>query len=384
VTRGTDGRTEGMTRSNFLRGAVALGGGVLLSGCGGGGDGGGSTGAAATTAAAKRPPIGQEPGSLAILDYAGYESKPLWTSYAKEFPGKKPKWTFYNSDAEALSKTLGGYRGDLSHPCSGYVQSWVDAELVEPWDTSLLTNFPNLNQGLLKRGQVNGKQYQIPSDWGFISLMYRKDKVDPGEVSWNLMFDSKTYPGKITWYDNPSDMMAIGGFAIGATNPFQMTDEEIAAVKAKYIEAKPKVRNFWNSQSGMQQDFASGNVWITYAWPSDWLAVRKKVPAVYSTPKEGRLAFDCGFSLFKGTKNYFHAHKYVDSWVSPEAGEWLLNNFAYGTSNTKVDLTKVSKSLVKAFELQDPGLIDSDKVHVILHNPNQAKYDKAWQEIKAA
>jgi spermidine/putrescine-binding protein len=372
-----------MTRSNFLRGAVALGGGVLLSGCGGGGGGASST-AATATAAAKRPPIGQEPGSLAILDYAGYESKPLWTGYAQEFPGKSPKWTFYNSDAEALSKTLGGYRGDLSHPCSAYVQSWVDADLVEPWDTSLLTNFPNLNQGLLKRGQINGKQYQIPSDWGFISLMYRKDKVDPGEVSWNLMFDSKNYPGKITWYDNPSDMMAIGGFAVGAANPFQMTDDEIAAVKAKFIEAKPKVRNFWNSQSGMQQDFASGNVWITYAWPSDWLAVRKKVPAVYSTPKEGRLAFDCGFSIFKGTKNYFHAHKYVDSWVSPASGEWLLNNFAYGTSNTKVDLTKVSKTLVKAFELQDPGLLDSGKVHVLQHNPNQAKYDKAWQEIKAA
>jgi spermidine/putrescine transport system substrate-binding protein len=381
-----DPRHPRMTRGTFLKGALAAGGSVLLGACGGSsGDSGGS--GSASTKAASHPPIGQEPGSLAILDYAGYESKPLWTSYRKEFPGKTPHWTFYNSDAEALSKTLGGYRGDVSHPCSGYVKSWADADLIEPWDTSLLTNFKDLNPGLLKRGQVDGKQYQIPSDWGYISLMYRPDKidVDPSEVSWSMMFDSKKYPGRITWYDNPADMLFIAGYVIGADDPFNMSDEELDAAKAKFIEAKPNVRNFWNSQSGMQQDFASGNAWITYAWPSDWQQVSKKVKAEYSTPKEGRLAFDCGFSLFKGSKNYFHAHKYVDSWVSPQSGEWLLNNFAYGSSNTAVDLDKVPKTLVDAFSLKDPSIIDDDsKVHVIRYNPRQAQYDKAWQEIKAA
>lgn len=378
----TGGADRLLTRGSFLRSAALAGGGLLLAGCGGSGGGSGST--AGTTG--KRPPLSAEPGTLAILDYAGYESKPLWRQYAKEFPGKTPHWSFFNSDAEALAKATGGYRGDITHPCSGYVQTWVDAELIQPWDTSLLKNFPDLNPGLVERGKVNGKQYQIPSDWGFISLMYRTDKVDidPNDVSWNLMFDSKKYPGKITWYDNPQDMMVIGGYAVGAQDPFNMTSEELAAVKAKYIEAKPNVRNFWNSESGMQQDIAAGNAWITYAWPSDYEQVRKSVPVTYSTPTEGRLIFDCGFSLFAGTKNYYHAHKYVDAWVSPQSGQWLLNNFAYGSSNTKVDLSKVSKSLVKTFKLDDPGLINSSKVHVLRHIPNQVQYTKIWQEIKAA
>jgi hypothetical protein len=61
-----------------------------------------------------------------------------------------------------------------------------------------------------------------------------------------------------------------------------------------------------------------------------------------------------------------------------------LNNFAYGTSNTDIDLKKVPAGLVKAFELDNPGLLDSKDVHVIEHNPNQAKYDAAWRAIKAA
>lgn len=386
MANGTGRRMEGrVTRSDFLKGAVVAGGAMLLPGCGGdGGKGGGGGGGAKK--AVTHPPLAAEPGTLAILDYAGYESKPLWRSYAKEFPSKTPKWTFYNSDAEALAKAIGGYRGDVVHPCSGYIKSWADAGLIQPWDTSLLTNFASLNPDLVERGKVNGKQYQIPSDWGFISLMYRPDKVeiDPADLSWNLMFDAKQYPGKITWYDNPQDMMAIGGLAVGAADPFNMTNEELAAVKAKFLEAKPGVRNFWNSQSGMQQDFAAGNAWISYAWPSDWQQVRKKVPVTYGTPKEGRMVFDCGFSLFTGTKNYRHAHKYVDSWVSPAAGEWLLNNFAYGSSNAKVDLGKVQKSLVSAYKLDDPSILGSKDVHVLKYNPKQSQYNKIWQEIKAA
>jgi spermidine/putrescine transport system substrate-binding protein len=382
--------TDLITRGNFLRSAAALGGGLLITACGsssskssgGGGGGGGSS-----SSTANRPPLSAEPGNLQILDYAGYDSKPLWKSYAKEFPGKTPHWTYFNSDAEALSKALAGYKGDLTHPCSGYVKSWVQAGLLEPWDTNLIPNFKNLNPGLVERGKVNGQQYQIPSDWGFISLMFRTDKVDldPNDISWNLMFDSKKYPGKITWYDNPADMMAIGGYAIGAADPWNMTADEIAEVKAKYIAAKPHVRNFWNSESAMQQDFAAGNSWITYAWPSDFLAVKKKVPtAVYGEPKEGKLAFDCGFSLFKGTKNYYHAHKYVNSWVSPQSGEWLLNNFAYGSSDEKVPLNKVSPQLVKAFSLRNPKVIEGSSTHVIQYYPNLSAYGKAWQEIKAA
>jgi spermidine/putrescine transport system substrate-binding protein len=379
---GLDGTpTARLRRRDLLRLAGAAGGALLLPACGGGSSAGSST--ARAGASGGRPPVGAEPGNLTIADYAGYEVEPLWRGYARRFPDDRPKWTFYNSDAEALGKVSAGLEVDVVHPCSGYVREWTNAQLVEPFDTSLISSFPELNPTLVKAGQVDGKQYMIPTDWGFISIMYRADKVEPQEMSWNLLFD-KRYSGKITWYDNPADMLFIGGYAIGADDPFDMTDEELQAVKRKFIEAKPAIRNLWNAQADMENDFAAGNVWISYAWPSSWVLMQSKgLEVAYMDPVEGRLAFLCGFSVVKGTKNWHHAHAYVDAWASPQSGVWLLNNYAYGHSNTKVDLSKVKPELVKAFQLRDPAAIAEPKVHVLRFNPRRVEYDRVWQEIKA-
>jgi spermidine/putrescine transport system substrate-binding protein len=364
-------------RGDFLRLGALAGGALFLGACG---DDDSSEGAATTP----RRPISEEPGGLRVYDYAGYEEKHLWRQYAREHPDDPPKWKFLNSDAEALSTVIAGYRADVVHPCSGYTKRWVDADLIVPFDTSLITNFKDLNPELVKTGRLNGKQYVIPTDWGYISILYRSDKVEPEEMSWKLLFD-KRYAGKITWYDNPADMMFIGGYAVGADNPFNMTDEELEAVKALFIEAKPAVRNFWNAQTDMENDFAAGNVWITFSWPSSWVLMQKKgLQVEYMQPKEGRLAFNCGFSIFAGTKNWHHAHQYVDAWASPESGLWLLNNYAYGHSNTKVPLDEVDPKLVSAFELENPNAISEPEVHILRYNPRQSEYDKVWQEIKAA
>jgi spermidine/putrescine-binding protein len=72
-----------------------------------------------------------------------------------------------------------GTQDDLLHPCVDYVQDYVDAGLVEPFDTRLLPSFSQLYPEFAERGQVDGQQYWIPWDCGFGSVMYRKDKVDP-------------------------------------------------------------------------------------------------------------------------------------------------------------------------------------------------------------
>ena len=96
---------------------------------------------------------------------------------------------------------------DIVHPCAYRFQDYVNLGAVQPWDTSLIPNFSQLNPVLEKAGQIDGKQYFIVEDWGFIAPLYRADKVEPQEDSWSLLFDDR-YAGKISWI-NTLEMLVI-------------------------------------------------------------------------------------------------------------------------------------------------------------------------------
>ncbi len=73
---------------------------------------------------------------------------------------------------------------------------------MQPWDTSLLPSFGNLNPYLVQQGaSINGQQYVIPWDWGYASVLYRTDKVDPADATgWELFWNPK-YKGKISMWN---------------------------------------------------------------------------------------------------------------------------------------------------------------------------------------
>lgn len=388
-----------LRRADFLKLTVAGGAAGLLAACGGGSEtaakpaeptatAGVATGPATTAppATTARPPIESEPGGLRIIEYGGYEVPELWKPYSEKFPNEKPSFKLIGSDDEATTALGAGGTAnfDLGHPCVGVIQDWIAMDAVQPWDTSLISNFPDLNPALVAAGQVDGQQYFIPLDWGFISALYNADKVDPGEESWALFFDDR-YQGRIAWYDSSQDMMAITGYYLGFANPFDMSEKEIEEATQFLIDKKKNVRFIWSAQSDMESQFAQGDIWITYSWPSTWVAMQKQGLNVgYLSPKEGRLAFLCGLMLIKDTENYRHAHEYANAWASPETGLWLLNNYAYGHSNTKIDLTQVDPALVEAFSLKDPAAIGEPAVHVLRFIPKRAAYTKAWSAVKAA
>ncbi len=117
---------------------------------------------------------------------------------------------------------------DVVHPCGYKYKDWVDLGAMQPWDTSLIPNYSQLNPKLMESGVVDGQQYFVPLDWGFIAPLVNTDHVDVGgEESFGILFDDR-YEGKISWVDT-SNMMYIGGLFLGVADPFNMTDEELGA-----------------------------------------------------------------------------------------------------------------------------------------------------------
>ena len=329
-----------------------------------------------------------ETGQLQVLDWAGYGNdggQPMFSAYVHKYPHNKPQFTYMTNEADALAKIQAGLKPDLFRPYVGWVEYFATSGLVQPWDTSLISNFPHLNPFMVKAGQYNGKQYGIPDDWGLDAVLYRSDKVKPVSKSWGLLYDER-YAGKIAWYEDPVENFTIVGLLKGFKDPWNQSDAELEESKNFLISKKHLVRTIWSSETDLDQQFASGDVWIALAWPADWVQMRaKKLPVVYMHPSVGKqkpIAWVGMFMLLKGTPRPELAHAYVDAWSSARSGKWLEDNYGYGHSNT---LARPSSSdLLRALQLTNPHAVGLPNAYLDRDVPRRAVYAKLWEEVKAA
>jgi spermidine/putrescine transport system substrate-binding protein len=382
-----------MDRRDFLKGAAGLGGAVILSGCGSSS----SSGGGASSAAVKHPPIGKESGNLNILEWAGYEAagtkaqtygmiagKDYTTAYGHDLT-----YTYITNDSQALQKASSGAQFDLLHPCHENIPDYVSRGLVQPFDTSLLPSFSELNPYLVKQGQINGQQYMIPWDWGYASVLYRTDKIDPADATGWELFWNKKYSGKISVWNGSASNLEYTALLLGFPQMDNMSSDQINQAKQKLIEQKPLNKFYWSSEygaGGMQPAFKSGDIWITYSWQDAFVSMQAAgLKVAYMNPSQGRLSWFCGFMLGKDTKNYHHAHKYVESFINQKACAQMTNLYAYGTSNTKVLVSDIKdQSLAKSLNLGNPLAIAASDVHLQSWEKDRAQYELAWSEVQAA
>src|SRR5205085_2813351 len=175
-----------MDRRQFLTGATGLIALGLLEACGS------KSSPSAAPTPSSRPSIGAENGNLSILEWGGYEAKGtkaqkypvlFGSDYTKKYSPDGITYSYITNDDQALQKATSSGPFDIIHPCHENIQDYVNRGLVQPWDTSLIPSFKDLNPYLVKASQFDGKQYMIPWDWGYGSLLYRTDKIDPADAT---------------------------------------------------------------------------------------------------------------------------------------------------------------------------------------------------------
>jgi spermidine/putrescine transport system substrate-binding protein len=367
---GSNEETERLSRERLLRIAAAGGAGLVARRLG--------------TAHAALERLAAESGRLKVLDWAGYGNdggQSMFASYVKKYPHNKPQFTVMANESDALAKFRAGLKPDVFRPYVGWVKYFGQSGLVQPWDPKLISNFKNLNPFMVKAGQYNGKQYGIPADWGFDAILYRSDKVRPRARSWGLIFDDR-YKGKIAWFDD-LNMLTIAGLYLGFPKPWRQSDSELRKAQKFLMSKKKNVRLIWSSETDLWQAFGSGELWIAYAWPNDWVQMKnKKLKVVYMRPKEKPVAWVGMFMLLKGTPRRRLAHAYVDAWSSTRSAKWLEDNYGYGHANIKARPS--SSDLLKALQLTNPRAVTEPAAHLDRDIPRRAKYARMWEEVKAS
>ncbi len=326
-----------------------------------------------------------------FFTWVGYDSPEFMTHYVEKH-GREPNYTFFDDEDSAFNKMRGGYEPDMHFPCSAVVPIWYDAGFTTAIDTGLLSNWDDLiPQFKTMTGvEIDGETHFVPEDWGQTSIMVRGDLApeyaNPENHTWSAVWDEK-YAGRVSMIDYSTDATIVAAIVLGY-DPWRLSDEQLVEVHAKLAEQLPLNRTLGSSMTEVAQMMASGEVVMAVAWNSlIWNAQEADPDAdwIWMTPREGAMTWVCGLCIHPAAREhgmYEKAHDAIDSFISPEAGVFEIENWHYGHANIKAyepfdDEFLRSIGLAKDVESYLSNTIFMEKMD------NLEKVATLWEEVKA-
>lgn len=339
----------------------------------------------APPATSEKPALTTTPtrGGLVIFDWSGYELPQYWASFAEEYPAVNVDYSFFADDTEAFAKAQSGFKFDLLHPCSEYWNLYVDNGLVLPIDVKRLKHWPELFPKLAGQGDIGGKQYFIPWEWGYDSILVRKDLVKEMPDEWADLWDAQ-YAGHVSVFDGGESNHVVAALVLGF-DPWKTTEAENTLVKQKLIELKPNLLNYWSDYTQINQLVASGDVWLAAnTWNDAYLTLsRDGVPVEYIKPKEGRLGWVCGYGISSKTQNLDLAYAFLDALIDPQSMAAMANDYGNGAANAQ-SLPLIDPEIVRMMELEKPEILDTTIFYHSITDAQRQYYTDMWSEVKAA
>ena len=177
----------------------------------------------------------------------------------------------------------------------------------------------------------------------------------PTPTGWELAWNPK-YKGKIALWDGAASNLEVAALKLGYGNQMDiMSTDQLNNAKQTLIDQKPLNKFYWQSEYGdMQPALKNESIWIAYSWQDvPPLLNGNTHKFVFLDPSQGRLSWFCGFMLGAHTKNYRHAHDYVESFINKAACVDMTNTYYYGTSNTEVKSSDISGPVAR--QVARPG-----------------------------
>lgn len=318
---------------------------------------------------------------LTVLTWSGYDIDEV----SPEFVGKhgKPDYALMGSDEEGFQKMRAGFKPDLASHNSYMIGRLHDAGLIKPIDTSRLTHWNDVYPEIRDVEKLDGQAWMAPFSWGNTSVLYRKDMVELKEDSYSLLWDER-YAGRIAARDAVEASVVAAGLYTGAADPWNMTDAELAVVKDALLKQKPLVRFYWTSQTELEQSFASGEVVAALGWNSSVASLQKQgIDMVFMRPKEGMITWTDGLVLLKDHPAPEElAYDFMNSYMSPEVGRYLIETFGYGSANAKA-FDGVKPEALAQLGITDPaGVVATSRFAKEISADIRQKYQDVWDTVK--
>lgn len=312
--------------------------------------------------------------SLRVLAWDGYADQ----DWVKEFTaetGIDVDVVFIGSDDEIWAKIKGseGQDFDVFAVNTAQLQRYIAADLVSPIDISQLPNqqkvLPRFRDLSAVEGETkDGKVYGVPFCFDSIGLIYDTDKVKNPPTSMSALWDPQ-YKGKVLAYDNGEHNFSFTALTLGYQDPFNLTDDQVAAVKEKLIELKRNVLSFYTTADEAQQIYSNNDValiWANYGQQQLKALQATGAHVAYVNPSEGALAWLDNWVISKGVRDKASAEKWINFMISEKVGSQLSERTGFGNSVTETGSAGADDKLIWLNNVEDP-----------------LKRSDLWNEIKA-
>jgi spermidine/putrescine transport system substrate-binding protein len=323
-------------------------------------------------------------GELHVLNWQGYGTDEAWAvEIFTQRTGVKVVHDYFNSEQEMLTKlrtSPGAY--DVVLINSSFTPTATAESLIQPIDTSKITNFKDLNPQLRDAPvfQKDGKVYGIAWVWGVTSIAYNTDKITDSPDTIELLWDPK-YAGKVGWRDDAVEAVQMGALATGQD---MNSPPDLDKIKEKLKALKPQIKTFWSSEDEWNKAFAAGDFEVSVYWSGSAARSKKafKLPVAFMVPKEGAIGWFDGLSIATNAPNVEAAHAFIDFMVSPEFYvRWDTSVGAPASANTAALGLEPADAFNRTV-MGDPELQKRLQFMAPLSDERRKAYTDLWEEVK--
>jgi spermidine/putrescine-binding protein len=327
--------------------------------------------------------------SLSLLVWEGY-ADPSFVHSFEEANNCKVSASYMGNSDELVAKLRGGSAGnyDVISPSSDVATSIASAGLAAPLDISRIPAYSQLSPQLtsLSLVRANGNVYGVPFMWGPNPMIYDTNAFPKPPESWAVLWDPKLR-GKISVWDDLSTVyMAAQILGFDKPDPgqlYNLSDEQLEAVKKKLLELKPNIRKMWSTGGELTNLFENHEVVAAMGWPLMTNQLRKiNFPVGENIPKENTTGWIDHLMITAGSENKDLAYKFLEYMVNAGTQKKVTDVTGYTPANPQA-ARLMTPDGVKSLHLDD---VDTYQKHIYFWQnvPRRAKYNEIWNEVKAA
>jgi spermidine/putrescine transport system substrate-binding protein len=176
---------------------------------------------------------------------------------------------------------------------------------------------------------IDGKTYAVTEKFGYNTISYNKEKVDPADMKDMAVIWGDKYKGKIAVYDYY--LPVIGMVAVGlGKKTSELTEADIPAIREKLFEMKKQAKQVGEVVSS-QTAIATGEVDVLVGG-GEWVTagLTAENPALdWVLPEQGGVRWSQSIGVFKDSKKQDLALKFVQYILSPEGQARLATSSCY-------------------------------------------------------